>query len=260
EVTLDRITLNDVMNYYETCCRSEGTVITVVGDIDPETACRLTEDFFGDWDNPAQPLPDVEIPEFSSDPGDTVISFMPGRVQAVVLISRNAPGIEMPDYPAFSTMNRILGRGIGSRLGHSVRDEQGLAYGIGSWSIAYDSTGIFMTYLSTLADYIPQATSSVIYEIERISTENVRDIELRLAKANAVGGQALSGMSYADQASRFTGLYANGRPLDWDLTYLGKVLELTPDDLREAASRYFISGEWFVSIAGGMQEEEFLSE
>ncbi len=260
EATLDRITLNDVMNYYGTCCRPEGAVITVVGDVDPETIYNLTEDLFGDWDNPGQLLPCMEFPEFSTAPGDTVISFMPGRVQAVVLIARNAPGIEMPDYPAFSIMNRILGRGIGSRLEHSVRDEQGLAYGVGSWSSTYDSTGIFTAYLSTLADYIPQATSSVINELNRISTENVSDIELRLAKANAVGGQAFSGMSYADQASRFTGLRANGRPLDWDLTYLGQVLELTPDELREAASRYFISGEWFVSIAGGIQEEEFLSE
>jgi len=260
EASLDRITLDAVMEYYETCCRPEGTVITVVGDIDPETVLRLTEEFFEDWDNPQEPLPGLDIPEFSTAPGDTIVSFMPGRVQAVVLIARNAPGTEMPDYPAFSIMNRILGRGIGSRLGHSVRDEQGLAYGVGSWSSTLDSSGVFTAYLSTLADYIPQATSSVIQEMERISTENVRDIELLLAKANVVGAQAFSGMSYAGQASRFTGLHVKGKPLDWDLTYLGEVLELTPDDLREAASTYFISGEWFVSIAGGLQEEEALSE
>jgi len=260
EASLDRITLNAVMEYYETCCRPEGTVITVVGDIDPETVLTLTEEFFEGWDNPVEPLPGLDIPEFSTAPGDTIVSFMPGRVQAVVLIARNAPGTEMPDYPAFSIMNRILGRGIGSRLGHSVRDEQGLAYGVGSWSSTLDSSGIFTAYLSTLADYIPQATSSVIHEMERISTENVRDIELLLAKANVVGAQAFSGMSYAGQAARFTGLHVKGKPLDWDLTYLGEVLELTPDDLREAASTYFISGEWFVSIAGGLQEEEALSE
>lgn len=260
ETTLDRITLNAVTDYYGTCCRPAGTVITVVGDIDPETVLRLTEDLFGNWSNPAEPLPELDIPEFSTAPGDTIVSFMPGRVQAVVLIARNAPGTEMPDYPAFNIMNRILGRGIGSRLGHSVRDEQGLAYGVGSWSSTLDSSGVFTAYLSTLADYIPQATSSVIHELERISTENVRDIELLLAKANVVGAQAFSGMSYAGQASRFTGLHVKGKPLDWYLTYLGEVLELTPDDLREAASTYFVSGEWFVSIAGGVQEEEALSE
>ncbi len=258
--TLDRIALVDVVDFYGTCCRPDGAVITVVGDVDPESVYRMTEEYFEEWENPALTLPEPAIPEFSTAPGDTVVSFMPGRMQATVLIARNAPGSEMPDYPAFRIMNTILGRGIGSRLGHSVRDEQGLAYAVGSWSISYDSSGVFTAYLSTLADYVPQATSSVINEMTRIASENVQDIELRLAKANAVGSQALSGMSYSDQASRFTGLQADGRPLNWDLTYLAKVLELTPDDLRETALEYFISGEWFVSIAGGFQEEDILSE
>ncbi|MCD4775702.1 MAG: insulinase family protein [Candidatus Aegiribacteria sp.] len=258
--TLDRITLNEVIDYYDICCRPEGTVITVVGDINTETVYSIVENHFGEWNNPEQSLPEISIPEFSTAPGDTIVSFMPGRMQAAVMIARNAPGTDMPDYPAFRIMNTILGQGIGSRLGHSVRDEQGLAYGVGSWLSTYDSTGTFIAYLSTLADYIPHATSSVINEMERISTENVMNIELRLAKASAVGGQAFSGMSYSGQASRFTALYADGRPLDWNLLYLEQVLELTPDDLREAASKYLIAGEWFVSIAGGIQEEDILSE
>jgi zinc protease len=260
ESTLSAITLNDAKDYYGICCRPEGSIVTIVGDVDPETVLNMMEDYFGSWENPEEPLPGIDFPEFSAAPGDTVVAFMPGRMQATVLIARDAPGTEMPDYPAFNVMNTILGRGIGSRLGHSVRDEQGLAYGVGSWSSSYDSTGVFTAYLSTLADYVPQAITSVINELERIASEDVGDIELRLAKANAVGGQALSGMSYSDQASRFTRLYADGRPLDWDLVYLGKILELEPEDLRATASRYFVSGEWFVSIAGGIEQEDIVSE
>jgi predicted Zn-dependent peptidase len=135
-----------------------------------------------------------------------------------------------------------------------VRDEQGLAYSVGSWTSSYDSTGTFIAYLSTLADYAHQATSSVIAEMERIGSENVRDIELRLAKASAAGRQALSGTSYSEQASRLALLTADGRPLNWYLIYLEDVLELTPDDLREAAIRYLVPGEWFISIAGGIQD------
>jgi len=258
--SLDRITLDEVIDYYEICCRPEGSVVTVVGDVDPESVYLLMQDYFGNWENPAQPLPAITFPEFSTVPGDTVVAFMPGRMQAAVMIARDAPGSDMPDYPAFNVMNTILGRGIGSRLGHSVRDEQGLAYAVGSWSVSYDSIGVFTAYLSTLADYVPQASSSVINELETISTVNVEDIELRLAKANAIGGEAFAGMSYSGQASRFTNLYLENRPLNWHLLYLEKVLELTPDDLREAASKYFISGEWFISIAGGIQEEDIQSE
>ena len=181
-------------------------------------------------------------------------------MQGTVLIATKAPGEEMDDYAAFSVMNTILGRGIGSRLGHSVRDEQGLAYGVGSWASASDSSGMFSAYLTTLVDYVPQATTSVINEMERISTENVQDIELRLAKANLVGSQALSNMTYSGLASRLRSLQADGKPLDFNNIYLAEVLELTPDELREAAAKYFADGEWFISIAGSITAEEAFQE
>ncbi|MCK5785691.1 MAG: insulinase family protein [Candidatus Sabulitectum sp.] len=258
--SLDRISLEDVVGYYDLCCRPEGAVITIVGDVDPEAVLTMTEDYFAEWKNPQEPLPEIQIPVFTSAPGDTVVTFMEGRTQGTVLIATKAPGIDMPDYPAFAVMNTILGRGIGSRLGHSVRDEQGLAYGVGSWASANDSTGSFTAYLSTLADYVPQATASVIHEMEVISTENVQDVELRLAKANSVGRQALSGMTYRDLAGRLTSLQADGKPLDYHLTYLSRVLELTPDELREAAATYFIPDEWFISIAGSLTEEDAFAE
>ncbi len=258
--TLDRITLDEVMDFYGSCCRPEGSVIAVVGDIDPQAVRELALEHFGSWENPAEPLPEAHIPQFSSAPGDTVVTFMPGRVQASVLVGRNAPGTELPEYPAFTVMNTILGRGIGSRLGHSVRDEQGLAYGVGSWSTHFDSTGVFSAYLSTLSDYVPQATSSVIAEMERIASENVEEIELRLAKANAVGRNAFSGMSYGGQSGRLVSLHLNDRPLDWDLQHLERVLALRPDDIRNAAAEYLIPGKWFVSIAGGITMEDLLSE
>jgi zinc protease len=260
EETLDRITLDTVESFHEICCRPGGSVIAVVGDVDAQNMYELTQNYFGDWSNPSEPLPLINIPLFSDSPGDTVLTPMPGRVQVAVMIGRNAPGLHMPDFPAFNVMNVILGRGIGSRLGHSVRDEQGLAYSVGSWTSSYDSTGTFIAYLSTLADYAHQATSSVIAEMERIGSENVRDIELLLAKANAAGKLALSGMSYSQQASRLAMLTADGRPLNWDLIYLEDVLELTPDDLREAAARYLIPDEWFVSIAGGIQDNNDTEE
>ncbi len=260
ESSLDNVSLDKVIDYYRLCCRPEGSVITVVGDITPETALAMVESHFADWNNPAEALPLLEIPQFTSAPGDTVITFMDGRMQGTVLIAAKAPGFAMPDFAAFSVMNTILGRGIGSRLGHSVRDEQGLAYGVGSWAMPMDSSGVFIAYLSTLADYVPQATVSVTNEMERISTENVQDIELRLAKANSVGRQAMSGMSYSGLAGGLTTLESTGRPLDWNNEYLSRVLELTPDELREAAATYFIPNEWFVSIAGNVTEEDLVNE
>ncbi len=258
--SLDRITLDSVIDFHNNCCRPAGTVIVVAGDVDPDMIVNMTEEYFGVWENPEEEIPAISIPEFTDVPGDSIVTFMEGRMQGTVLIATKAPGDEMDDYAAFSVMNTILGRGIGSRLGHSVRDEQGLAYGVGSWASSTDSSGIFSAYLTTLVDYVPQATTSVINEMETISTENVQDIELRLAKANLVGSQALSDMTYSGLASRLRSLQADGKPLDFNNIYLAEVLELTPDELREAAAKYFADGEWFISIAGSITAEEAFPE
>ena len=39
-------------------------------------------------------------------------------------------------------------------------------------------------------------------------------------------------------ANRLTDLQIHGKPLDWHQTYLSRVLELTPDDLRSVAAEY----------------------
>jgi len=117
-----------------------------------------------------------------------------------------------------------------------------------------DNSGTFTAFLQTMGDYVPQALSSTITEINRITSENVRDIELRLAKSSAVGKQSLSGTSYREQARLLLSLAAHDRPLDWRTEQLELVLNLTADDLREAAEKYFSPGQWFVSIAGGIEE------
>ena len=258
--SLDNISMEEVLRFYGECCRPEGSVIAVVGDIRPDLVVEMAREHFADWENPDTPVPEPHIPVFSSAAGDTSVTFMPGRVQAAVLVARDAPGTEMPEYPAFVTMNTILGRGIGSRLGHSVRDEQGLAYSVGSWSTSFDSTGVFSAYLTTLADYVPQATRSVIEEIRRIASEPVEEIELRLAKANAVGRYAFSGMSYSGQAGGLVDLVIHDRPLDYDIQLLMRVLELEPEDIRSVAESHFGEGDWFVSIAGGITMEDLVTE
>ncbi len=253
---LEGITLDDAVSFHAVCCRPEGTVLTVVGDVDAEEVLELTVSALGDWENPDTPLPEAAERRFREVPGDTALAPMPGRVQAAVLISRPAPGWSEEPFVAFEVMNTIMGEGIGSRLGRFVRDDQGLAYAVGSWVSSTDSTGVLSAYMATLGNYADQALSSSISEMERMTTEEVAPMELRLAQAGAVGSHALGTMRYDRLASHLTDLAVEGRPADWDLIYLDRALELTPADLREAAAGYIVPGEWFVSAAGGLAPPE----
>ena len=252
--TLDRITHRQMFNFYQQFCRPEGSVMAVVGDVDAEEVRRIAREMFAEWDNPKSPLLRADFPTPPDLPGDTLVQSMPGRMQAAVMLGAPGPGYTSEDYVAFSVMNRILGSGIGSRLGHSVRDEQGLAYVVGSYLSAMEEKGRFGTYLSTRADYAPRALSSVVAQLDRISTEPVDAMELRLAQSCEVGRHAVSSASYGGIAGYLVRTASRGLPMDNDIIRLRTVVGLTTDDILEVAETYLDREGFFVSIAGGVEE------
>ena len=253
--SLDRINRREVFRFFERFCRPEAAVITVVGDVETGDVMAMAEGLFADWDNPKSTLLPAEYPPFPEAAGDTLVQTMPGRVQAAVMVGAPGPGYLSEDHVAFGVMNRILGAGIGSRLGHSVRDEQGLAYVVGSYLSSLAEAGRFGAYLSTRADYAPQALQSVLDEFERISSEEVDEVELRLAQSCEVGRHAVSASSYGSIARYLTGTAVQGFAPDHDIRRLRQVVELTPEDVLEVAAEYLDRQGWFVSIAGGITED-----
>ncbi|MBD3370456.1 hypothetical protein GF402_08865 [Candidatus Fermentibacteria bacterium] len=254
EETLGRIEVTDAFTFYQRCVRPEGSYLVVVGDVDPDTVFLFAEEAFGDWQNPKCELPPPRYPGLSPLTGDTLVHTMSGRVQAALLIGTDCPGYESNDYEAFSVMNSILGSGIGSRLGHYVRDDQGLAYVVGSYPMSLRTEGYYQAYLSTRVDYVPRAMESVLQEIGRMTREEVLEVELNLVKSSQVGRHATDNMTYSSLSDYLLNKLLTGRPLDYDLIRLQRILRLRPSEVRAVAERYLTPRGWFVSVAGGVDE------
>jgi len=100
---------------------------------------------------------------------------------------------------------------------------------------------------------VPQAVNSVMEEINRITNEDVRDIELRIVQSSMIGSHARSGSGYSGLAWGLTALVLDEKSFDYDIIHLSEVLELSPEDLRHAAEMYF-GDDWFIAVAGGVNE------
>lgn len=255
EETLGAIERSDVVEFFDRCSRPDGTVIVVVGDVDPESVQDMVSGMFEDWTAAPDTLPDLLPQEPSTRAGSLYVETMPGRVQAGVVVGGFAPGYESPDFEVFNVMNRILGAGIGSRLGRYVRDEQGLAYYVGSRLYTLAETGALVALLSTRTDYAEQALGSVVETIENMTEEEVDPVELRLVQASMVGNHALSNMSYSGIARTLMSNAMRSRPLDYDVTMLSEVLSIEASDVLDVARTYLGDSEFFVSVAGGVDAE-----
>ena len=138
-----------------------------------------------------------------------------------------------------------------SRLGHSLRDEMGLAYAIGSNYVQRHESGRFVAWLSTAVENTGRALSALVSECSRMAREPVGEMELLLCKSSAVGRHALKNMEYESLASRLLARLSEGYPLDEDIRFASRCLSLTADDLQGMALRYFENDPWFISVAGG---------
>lgn len=252
EESLGRISRDYIINFHRMCCRPSGTVITVVGNVSESFVKDEFERIFGNWQNPACSLPESTEPGITAEKRGLTVFHMPGRSQTAILVGSEAPSRNDKDRFAFSILNLILGGGIGSRLGHNVRDDMGLAYAVGSGYLPGKEAGRLVTYLSTTTDNVSTALTAVLSELEKTVSEKVEEIELKLAKSYYTGRHILATMEYETQAVYFLDKCMKNKPLDDDLEILHDVLCLNADQIRRVASRFFSAGKWFISAAGGI--------
>lgn len=248
--TLEAISRDDLVTFHEACCRPVGGVMVAVGNFDDEKIIRSFEKGFSGWTSPECPLPEMLSAGNSEESGEERIR-LEGREQIALIMGTTAPPRLHRDSEAIAILNRILGDGIGSRLGRSIR-EAGLSYHVGSIYLPFQSRGRIASLVLTSPSAFERAMEGLRCEMGRISQEEVGENELRLEKASYMGQQELAMMHYGSIARTLLTSASLGLPLDHDRRMLEKVSGLTTKDLLEAARTWLGSGIEWVSIAGGI--------
>jgi predicted Zn-dependent peptidase len=87
-----------------------------------------------------------------------------------------------PDAWVLAVLNTVLGDGMSSRLFLRVREEQGLAYDIGSGVVGYADAGALEISAGVDPDALEPALRSILAELARLRDEPVPAAELEKAK------------------------------------------------------------------------------
>lgn len=253
--TLDAITRDDVVGFYEYFYHPDNMMIAVWGDIDTEDMLAALEERFGDW-----PRGDVTVPDFPNDPN--------GRTEKRVLVANkddvNQTRVVMghigmraddEDYFAMSVANRILGGSFGDRLFNEVRTKYGYAYNVGSTTGAGFSTpGVFQAYVGTKSSSTEAATEAVLNTIETMRAEPVSDEELSDAKEGMLAADVFNYVTPQQVLQRKMSLDYLGYPEDFLETYNDKVQAIEKDDVLDVMQRRVRPDE-FAIVAVGKTEE-----
>lgn len=251
EESLARITHADVVNFYAKQYVPSQLILTIVGDVTGEQVSELVQAHFGSWKKAAPPARTIKKP--AAIERKTVQLIDKDLTQSNVILGHGGISRTNQDYYAVLVMNYILGAGgFSSRLMDSIRDKQGLVYGIMSHFDARLMPGSFWVNFQTRTEATNQAIQSVLAEIKNIRDNPVSDQELSEAKSFLMGSFPLRLDSTAKLAQVLAQVEFYGLGFEYFSQYPKWIDRVTKEDVQRVAKQYLDPQRYALVVVGNI--------
>lgn len=225
-----------MLAYFDEHYRPNELVISIAGNIDEEKTINLVQALFGDWQVGSPSSYSECLPPLNARP-ITIINK--STEQLNLCLGTLGISYASPDYYAFMLANAILGDGMSSRLFQSLREEQGLAYDIGSYFNSYAETGNFVVSAGIDPSRSEEAIRAIIEELTRLCETPVPADELARITAY-IRGSMLLGMEGTHQVASWLGSQESLRCSILDIDKIVALVEaVTPQDIQRVAQTCF---------------------
>lgn len=250
--TVAGLTRDHLAGFHQQHYGISGAVCTVVGDVDFADVCRRLEAALGDWNGALVPAVDTSAPP----PAPPAIedAVLDGKTQSDLVLGIVGITRSDPDYYAWRMANMILGRlGMMGRLGESVREAQGLAYGVHSELDAGLGAGPWAVRAGVNPSNVDKALKGIGDELVRIRDGGVTADELLRGQRYSSGSLVLQLETNDGVAGIIQDVELYGLGLDYIDRYPDIINGLTLDIVNEVASRRFPALEQTVRVVAGPQ-------
>lgn len=250
--TLRAVSREDLVSFHARHYGPNNTILVLVGDVEPKRAAEMVQAAFGKWPR-LDPAPRFEVPEVP-EPA-TVLELrvpMKGKSQTDVVYA--APGIPRtaPDYDAAMLMNYVLGGGsLSSRLMTSLRDEQGLVYGVYSNLAAGIGAGPFSIRAGTNPANADRAITSIREQVRRMADEGPTEAEMEDARDYLTGVFPVRLETNAGVANQLLAAELYGLGLDYIERYSSIVRGVTREAAAAAARAYLRPKTGYALVVAG---------
>ena len=253
EKTVTKLSRQDLVEFHDKFYRPNRAIMAIVGDLREAEALALVKKHFGGWTPQELPLPAFPAPEPLPEP--TLKLIDKDLTQATLVLGHVGIDRRNPDFYAVAVMNYILGGGgFSSRLVRRIRDEQGLAYDVGSVFEANVMPGSFAVHVQTRNAAANQVLASVFQELKRIRTEPVGDQELADAKAYLIGSFPLRLDTTAKLASLLNLVELHGLGLSYFDEYPKAIAAVTKEDVLRVAQKYLNPDHYALVVVAKLAE------
>jgi predicted Zn-dependent peptidase len=211
-------------------------VVSVAGNVMHDQVVAALTARLGDWPA-ASPRPWLPV-SIASDGPRASIDARPTE-QVSLCLAVPALGHDDPARDALTLLNALLGDGMSSRLFLSIREDQGLAYDIGSSVTSFYETGTFEIAAGCDPDRVDAVLSAVLTELRRLCDAPPSTTELQRIKDYTRGRFVIGLEDTASMAGWLGGQMALRGEIRSVEDILARLEAVTPDDVQTLAQRLF---------------------
>ena len=245
---LSKITRKDVLEYRERIFKPNNIIISANGKIDENLLIERFTSIF-DTSKGSDFVYNSESISPLVEAKSSKISKSNQKTSWLVMGWRTCGIKNQKDYAVLEVIDTILGSGMSSRLFRNLREQEGLAYQLGSSYSPKVADGIFLTYIGTNPKSLASAKIKMLEEVFRFKTEFVSEKELQDAKDRIAGAYIIGLETNSQKASMIAQDEIAEFPLYRDGKYLEIIESVTVSDIIDVANRYF-NDVYVVSVVG----------
>ena len=244
ESDIEKVTFEDVRDFYERHYHPGNAVLAVVGDFDrAETLSRIEELFGPVRGRPATPLPHTSEP---LQAGERRVRVAGSAGERQFAIGYRAPSSTHPDYPAFLVLQALLGESSGASFlqndwGTPVRPDGALAGAAADISTWYPPSAQDYAFVISGRPEVTQSEADVEAAIEaRLAT--VRSAppapdSLTAAVSNVLD-ELVFDIATTEDAAHQLAYFESIGGLDILIDLPASVAAVTAEDVRRVAASY----------------------
>jgi len=234
--TIEKITKEDLINFYKSNYVGKNMVISIVGNINTDSVLQKVKNAFQDipntpppqLNNPEEPKPLLWREDYKVYSSDTAYLFL-GYL---------SPSIQSPDFPAMEVLQLIIGGGMNSRMWINFREKKGLAYDLGSFMSPSIGPGHMVTFIATSPGKVNEARRMILEDIKGIRDGKISNEEIEIMKTFRIGQYYINQETVKSQAFEL-GLYETlGVGYQYYLNYPDLIQKVTKDDIIKVANAY----------------------
>jgi predicted Zn-dependent peptidase len=250
--TLSSMTTDALRTYMGAHYAPHNMVISVAGNVNPDTVFRSVETIFSS-------LKDFDTPQAEKGHyAGGIYSYVKPIEQTQWLLGFPGVSNRDPQFYTSAVLTTLVGGGMSSRLFQEIRETLGLAYSTYAYHSCYQDTGIFALYSSTSPEKTVELTQKTLQLLQDLPSSMTYE-EVERSKTQLKAGILMGLESTTGRADRAAQQLLIHEKLTRSLDVIAKIEAIALADVRDF-SEHILSGPMTCVTLGPNSLQDELTE